>query len=188
MLQSFHCSTQPPFLGFFGWHPSFASSLQTLLLASRILIPWLFLSSAGFYDMGISHCLRRGIIHIANDLLTCPRSTIPQSFSDHHLLRGGRTLIKRTKQASCFRTQDHFFAPGGTINCPCSSLFPFRLCYCTWQILASWRGSLVTKSTGICFHAGNSSRLSSFLPPLLLLIHWLPLFSYPHWFHTLVLL
>ena len=149
MLQCFQCS---------GRHPSLTSSLQTLL-ASGILIPWLLPSSAGSDDMGISHCLKWEITHTANNLLTCLRSTIPQSFHHHHLLRGGRSLIERTKQASCFRSQDHFFAAGATIYCLCFSLFPFRLCYCTWQIHASWHGSLVTKSTGICFHAGNSSRL-----------------------------
>lgn len=37
------------------------------------------------------------------------------------------------------------------------------------------------------FHTGNSSGLQSFLSSLLLLIHWLPLFSHSYWFYTLAL-
>lgn len=79
---------------------------------------------------------------LANNLLTPPRSTILLSFSHHHPNRGcRRSLIEGTKQAYCLRTQNHFFAAGATIYCllfcSCSSLVPFRLCYCTWQIHAS---------------------------------------------------
>ena len=141
MLQSFHCSTQLPFLGFFGWHPSFASSLQTLLLASRILIPWLFLSSAGFYDMGISHCLRREIIHIANDFPICPRSTIPQSFSDHHLLRGGRTLIKKNQASQLLQNSRSFLCCWSHHTLSLFQSVPFQIvllylanpCQLTWE-------------------------------------------------------
>lgn len=84
-LYSFHYSTQTPSLGsLFWWHPPLTSYLQTLLLASRILVPWTLLSLNGFYDLGISHCLGWESPHFSQQPLS-PTPDCPNPSQVNHI-------------------------------------------------------------------------------------------------------